>query len=172
MPKFRPAYIRSALLIVIALFLSACGHYPSINVKVVDAETSEPIEGAVLISHWNVVTGVIGMSSEKTYKVVEEVSDDNGHIHVPGASNSKLLAPTVNVYKKGYVAWNNEYIFPSLDKRKGYRWRNGYEFRLERFKEEYSRSDHVMFMKLRDHSGSYDLYRKAWRWEALRNAQR
>ena len=169
MPKFMSAYIRSALLIVIALFLSACGHYPSINVKVVDAETSEPIEGAVLLAHWNIVTGVIGMSSEKTFKVVEEVSDDNGHIHIPGASNSKLLAPTVNVYKKGYVAWNNEYIFPSLDKRKGYRWRNGYEFRLSRFKEEYSKPDHVKFLDLRDHSSKSGIYEEAWRCEALRD---
>lgn len=45
--------------------------------------------------------------------------------------------PSLTVYRKGYVAWNNQYIFPDRKRRLDFKWSNDYVFRLEKFRPEY-----------------------------------
>jgi len=65
---------------------------------------------------------------------------------VPGVFKVGVNEPKVVVYKMGYVAWRHDYIFPDYRERSDFKWREGYVFELERFKEEYSRREHVSFI--------------------------
>jgi len=126
--------------------------YPSIDVQVVDAETGEPIEGAVLLAQWTITT-FLYESASSNYKVVEKVSDESGRMTVPGVFKFGVNEPKVVVYKKGYVAWRHDYIFPDYKKRTDFMWRDRYMFKLERFKQEYSRIDHLSFIESSYSSG-------------------
>ena len=138
----------------------------TIDVKVVDAETGEPIEGAVVLVQWSKTTG-FGFKATSNYKVVEVVSDENGELTIPGVFKFGVDRPWLIVYKKGYVAWRHNYIFPNYEKRTDFRWGDDYVFRLERFREEYSRRDHVYFLDASNSSNTTGLLDDAYRWEAL-----
>ena len=158
----------SALMMVVSLLFSctamaAFNH--TITVTVVDAATNEPIEGAVVLVQWTKTTG-FGFKATSNYKVVEVVSDENGELTIPGLFKFGVNSPVVNVYKKGYVAWNSEDIFPSYEKRKDFKWRNGYEFRLEHFKSEYSYKKHVFFLDVSNSASGFGLLEKAYLWES------
>ncbi|RLC98243.1 MAG: hypothetical protein DRI46_11675, partial [Chloroflexi bacterium] len=140
--------LTTGLLLALSLLISytAMGAFNStITVKVVDAETDEPIEGAVVLVQWTKTTG-FGFKATSIYKLVELVSDKNGELTIPGVFKLGASKPMLVVYKKGYVAWRNEYIFPSYERRTNFHWRDGYVFRLEHFKAEYSHKDHVSFL--------------------------
>ncbi len=163
------ATIRAIALLFLGLFNGGCAFilgYPSIDVQVVDAKTGEPIEGAVLLAQWTTTTCVYECSSTN-YKVVEKVSDENGRMTVPGVYKVGVDAPSVVVYKKGYVAWQHDFIFPDYKKRTDFRWRDGYVFELELFKPEYSHEGHVRFLRNSNSSPISGLLNEAFRWEAL-----
>lgn len=110
--------------------------------KVVDAETGEPIEGAVV---W--VKGVgIGYTKDKG---LEFVSDKEGMVTIFGYFPMLVNPPGVTIYKKGYVAWNSWYFFPEwhLKDRKDFKWQDGYMFKVEKWKSEYNRQRHVEFIR-------------------------
>jgi hypothetical protein len=160
--------IRLYALIVFLLF-SATGCYATITGSVVDAETGEPIEGAVVLVEWTKTKGLPGMTHTESYKVIEAVTDKEGNVTISGVFNPTVNPPQVTVYKKGYVAWNSRVIFPDYKRREGFKWVNGYIFRLERFKSEYTHEAHVSFLL---HSYSFGLganskFEKAWNWEIL-----
>jgi len=158
-------FSKLVLLFAVAL-LGGCGYYPPINVKVIDAETEQPIEGAVLLAQWTIPSGMAGFSSSSNYKVVESVSNKDGQMRVEGVTKSGVNKPKVTVYKKGYVAWNSRLIFPDYIYRKDFRWRDGYVFKLEQFKPEYSHSKHVSFIYSTHSSGAdTGLFSKSWDWE-------
>ena len=140
------------ILIVISLSFISAGCYPGITGKVIDAETGQPIEGAVVLVEWTRTKG-IGLRHTESYKVVEVVSDKNGNITIGGVLNPLVNPPRITVYKKGYVAWNNEYIFPDYKKRRDFAWTNNYTFNLAKFKPEYSYNDHVSFISSAISSG-------------------
>jgi hypothetical protein len=158
---------RLSLLLIAALNLGGCGYYSPINVKVIDAETNQPIEGAVLLAQWTKTYGY-GMTADKSFKVVEAVSDKDGKIQVEGSSESGVNPPWVAVYKRGYVGWSNQFIFPDFKLRTGFRWVEGYVIRLEPFKAEYSHRDHVFFLGSTYASGIPNgLFESAWSWEMI-----
>lgn len=163
--------LATGLLLMLSLLISytAMGAFNStITVKVVDAETDEPIEGAVVLVQWTKTTGY-GFKATSNYKVVELVSDDNGELTIPGLFKFGVNKPKLVIYKKGYVAWDNEYIFPSYERRKNFRWRDGYVFALEHYISEYSHEKHVFFLDSSNSSNIAGLLRDAYRWEALIN---
>lgn len=89
----------------------------SISGTAVDAETGEPVEGAVVVFEWDQAKGVPGMSYTEHYKTVETVTDSNGRFAVP-----RVLSPLVNepyfvIYKKGYYCWRKEWD-PMTDSRR------------------------------------------------------
>ena len=137
--------IKYLLNLIFLLLLTGC--YPSISGTVVDAETGKAIEGAVVMAEWTKTKGIPGMPYTKSYKVSEAVTDKEGKFRVSGVYNPFVNPPDVTVYKIGYVAWNNHDIFPDYEKRKDFKWRSGYIFKLERFKEEYSYDKHVDFIR-------------------------
>jgi hypothetical protein len=137
------------IILIAVMFISVvcAGCYAGITGKVIDAETQQPIEGAVVLVEWTKTKGFPGMSHTESAKVIEVVSDKDGKVEIAGNFNPLVDPPHVTVYKKGYVAWNNEYIFPDYKKRTDFKWKSGYEFRLERYKDGYSHNDHVSFIR-------------------------
>ena len=134
------------LIAVLITLLATSGCYLPMTGTVVDAESGAPIEGAVLLVEWT-KTNVGGGADPYTisHKVAEAVSDRDGKVKMPGCFCPLANEPDVTVYKKGYVAWNNKFIFPDYKKRKDFRW-GGDAFRMERFKDTYSYSDHESFV--------------------------
>ena len=155
--------IKLMFLSMTLLFITT-GCYAEITGTVVDAETGEPIEGAVVLVEWTVTKG-IGLTYHESYKVIEAVTDKEGKVTISGVLNPFVNYPHVTVYKKGYVAWNNEFIFPNYKHREDFKYKNGITIRLELFKNEYSISDHVFFLHSVTHWGK--LIKEACRWEEL-----
>ena len=132
---------------------------------VVDAETGQPIEGAVVLVEWTVTKGLPGMRSTERYKVVEGMSNRSGKIILELISDLFVNQPRVTIYKKGYVAWNSDYTFPDWKKRDHFQWVDGITIRLEPFEAGYTRSDHVYFLHNVTHWGKK--MNEAFRWEEL-----
>lgn len=90
--KKRGKYILIAVLIIGAMILFMAlvyGEDRRFYGRVVDADTKEPIEGAVVVAHW--VEARATISGEKTrYKDVKEVlTDKNGEWSINGPKGSK-----------------------------------------------------------------------------------
>jgi hypothetical protein len=142
---------------------------------VVDAETGQPIEGAIILVEWTQAKGLPGMSYTESYKVVEVVTDKEGKTSISGVDNLFVDPPDITVYKKGYVAWNNHFIFPDYEKRKDFRWGNNYVFKLEKFKPEYTYAKHSSFIDMAIHlhiafEKKKQMF-KAVEWEYLRASE-
>jgi len=134
-------------IVLIALLLLVNGCQGSMTGVVVDAETEKPIEGAVVLVEWTKKTGLGGFYSTSSYKVVEVLTDKDGRFSVSGVLNPFVDEPDLTIYKKGYVAWNNQIIFPDYRNREGFEWKDGNVFELERFDEEsYSYEDLYYFI--------------------------
>ncbi len=144
-------------------FITGC--YFPISGRVIDAETNQPIEDAVIMVEWTKKHG-IGDPVTESYKVVETVSDKDGKVIIGGCYSPFVEPPNVTVYKKGYVAWNDEYIFPDWTRRKDFSWS---KYGGPVFKPEYSYDKHVSFISASIHSAqnleSKQLIYKAYAWE-------
>jgi hypothetical protein len=143
-------------LLGIGMLMLTSGCYAEMTGTVVDAETGAPIEGAVVLVEWTVTKGMPGMPVTETYKVTEVVSDKEGRVNISGVFNPSVNPPHVTVYKAGYVAWNDEFIFPDYKKRKDFKWQSDYLFKLEKFRPEYTHDAHVFFIHTAIRLGSGD----------------
>lgn len=135
---------RLLVVLVLTVVLTAGCYFP-ISGRVIDAETDQPIEGAVVLVEWTKTHG-IGDHSTESYKVVEVVSDKEGKFELSGCFGPFVNEPDVTVYKKGYVAWNNKYIFPDQTRRNDFAWKYGYLFKMDKFKLGYSFIKHQSFI--------------------------
>jgi hypothetical protein len=135
--------LRLNLIIFICLIISGCSS--SMSGTIVDAETDKPIDGAVIHVQWYETKGLPGLSYGKLYRIEEKVSDDKGNFRLKGVRSPFVNPPRLVIYKKGYVAWRNDYIFPDYQRRDTFQWRDGQVFKLERYKK-YSHSRHISFL--------------------------
>ena len=133
------------IFIVIAFLLVVAGCYMPITGRVIDAETQQPIEGAVVLVEWTKTHG-FGEYWTESYKVAEVLSDKDGIVSLPGCYSPFVNTPDVTIYKKGYVAWNSRYIFPNSERRKDYEWKGNYVFKLDRFLNTESYVKHWLFI--------------------------
>lgn len=134
------------LFLLLAVLFVTTGCYGTLRGKIVDAETGAPIEGAVAMAEWTKTKG-LGNTYTVSAKVSEAVSDKDGNFELDGCYSPFVDKPSLTIYKKGYVTWNNQYIFPDWNKREGFEWKSGGVFVLERFKEGYSFDRHVSFIR-------------------------
>jgi len=157
--------IKYAPFLIVLCFLTT-GCYATITGAVVNAETGEPVEGAVVLVEWTVTKG-LGLTYTKSHEVIEVITDKDGKATISGVFNPFVNPPHVTIYKKGYVAWNNEYIFPDYKHREDFKWKDGVVVRMERFKEGYSYNDHISFIHdaIRLGLGEKKLILKAIDWE-------
>jgi hypothetical protein len=131
----------------IFMFLMTANCNAEITGTVVDAETGKPIEGAVVLVEWTITKGLPGMSYSELKKVVEVETSGNGKFIVSGEYNSLTGHTTVLIYKAGFVAWRNDFIFPGWKKRASFPYHAGSLFKLEKFKETYSHKEHKDFIE-------------------------
>jgi hypothetical protein len=135
----------SAVGLIMLLLLVCAGCYAPITGKIVDADTGQPIEGAIVLVEWTKAHG-FGNTYHTSEKAAEIFSDKDGIVKIPGYNDPFAEKPDITIYKNGYVAWNNHTIFPDDRNRNDFEWKNDYVFRLERFKERYSHFNHEMFI--------------------------
>ena len=133
------------ILLMLLMLLPCIGCTTPITGKIVDAETGQPIKGAILLVEWTKVHG-FGNTYTSSEKVAEVFSDKDGIVKIPGYNDPTAQGPDVTIYKPGYVAWNSNYIFPGNKNRTDFKWKEGYVFKLEKFKEGYSYVDHGGFL--------------------------
>lgn len=70
------------------------------TIRVLDAETKEPIEGAVALAMWKRTKGLPGLYSTYTAKAVEAVSDADGFLRIPMRFGFfALQTPHLKIYK-------------------------------------------------------------------------
>lgn len=137
------------MIIVLLTFLALTGCYLPMSGRVIDAETNEPIEGAVVVVEWAIQHG-FGLTYHTVYKIAETETDKKGRFSLPGAYNPFVDEPELVIYKRGYVVWSNRGFLTAKndengkiemvgEKRTDYDvWEHGYVYKLGLFKEGYS----------------------------------
>jgi len=130
--------------ILLVLSTSACA-MRMIQGRVVDAVTGKSIENAAVHIAWfKSGSGPPGLAGSVQVEVAEDLSNTGGLFNIP--KHSTIFKDFhMAVYKKGYVCWSSDDIFPSYEKRKNFRLKNGMVIKLERFKEKYSKERHAYF---------------------------
>ncbi len=102
---------------LIVLFASAPAHAfwlvyhkPAYNGRVIDAETKEPIEGAVVVVEYEKETVGVPEHYSSVIEVKETLTDKNGEFHIP--SYTTIIQPlsiegwaTFIIYKPGYASF-------------------------------------------------------------------
>ncbi|WP_166405133.1 hypothetical protein [Desulfonema ishimotonii] len=132
----------------------------------IDAETGEPVEGAVYAIHWYYLRGCcLGIrfgdgSGYRKIEVADGFTDADGYFEVPKYGHTLIMPPIfrMGVYKKGYVFWDDEEIikWDKVDERNAgkakwedvylpRKWelRDGMIIRLNPWKDSYSRYTHA-----------------------------
>lgn len=113
--------------------------------QVLDARTGQPIPGAVVVGVWARLDESRPPFYGDVLGVQEVETDAAGRfvLEVPAALRIDL--ETVTVYKVGYVAWNNQYVFPDLQERR----EPGVppQIRLEPFPPGQRHREHVRFIE-------------------------
>ena len=95
---------------------TACAGVGSIQGQVFDAQTKQPIPGAIVLGVWTQREGMV-FHITKLVDVKEVEVDAQGRFTLD-RSLGFGIEESITVYKFGYVAWNNELIFPSYENRK------------------------------------------------------
>lgn len=139
--------------------------YFPIEGTVIDAETDKPVEEAHVFAWWTISK----ILSTTTYKAVETVTDKNGKFRISGfVLNPFVNKPDLTIYKAGYVCWNNNFIFPGFKPRENFKWESNRKYVLDKFRNEYSHTDHVTFIEhFLPGLDMRDPISKAYRWEEL-----
>lgn len=168
------------ILLIFVLPLSGCA--TSTTFRVLDAETKQPIEGAVALAEWTSTGGLPGLSHTSTAKVAEDVSDSEGNLSIPRAWGFLALqTPHIKIYKPGYVGWDSKLIYlgyykndiksANLVKRKDFSMKNQDIFLVPWNDEKHSYISHYdLIMENVDFTdvgirGDNSLYRKAIDYE-------
>ena len=116
----------------------------------VDAETSQPIDGAAVAIRWFENPSETESGTAQTVAAVQNLSDKNGTFSIPGYPDKNYV---MAAYKEGYICWSSRsafagdendqtgpYLSPPVE--------NGMQIRLKPLKEEDSRDEHAAFTVL------------------------
>jgi hypothetical protein len=158
-------HFRILLLVLSLLSLQACAAMhsaESIEAWVVDAQTGQPIEGAVVVAHWQlerkyaIPPGVVGYDPRGPLQlqILESVTDANGRFAFPAwgplsAPPGAYLEgddPRIIIFKSGYEYFSTGNIHPgnfdSSASSTRTSWVNGKTIKLKKFEgdlKEYAR---------------------------------
>ena len=153
------------LTVLFLLVLAGTGCAGTLKGQVLDAQTGQPIEGAVLLGVWSRVVGIPGLHHTEFVAMREVETDAAGRFELETPGKIGVDEEAVTVYKPGYVAWSNLFIFPTLERRQD----TGVPSRvlLERFLPDQSHRRHISFIT--DATAGVGLSSRAPRfWEAVR----
>src|SRR5712691_8711159 len=85
--KRMPRLSRSSLLLTLGAVVALQGcipdYAPEFRARLVDSETGQPAEGAIVVAHWEILGGLEGLNPVGQAKVMEAVTDKNGVISFP-----------------------------------------------------------------------------------------
>jgi hypothetical protein len=146
------ALVMLALAIVMA---AATGCATSKSGQVVDAQTGAPVAGANVVGVWTRGAGIPGLEHTKLVGVRETETDAQGRFHLP-APASYLVgedSEAITIYRYGYVAWSNLFVFPTWVRRPSQRVPS--TIALERFPEGETHSSHMQFVRSARRSSLY-----------------
>jgi hypothetical protein len=99
------------LALCVGYMLTGCGIHYTIKGQVVDAVTSQPVQGAVVAINWqrDKLLSPPGYGPERVrYGTTDSLTDAQGNFTI-----TKYMVGEFNmgVYKPGYICWSNETIF-------------------------------------------------------------
>lgn len=139
--------------LLLGLPATACGG--NIEGQVLDAQTGKPIQGAVVLGVWTKVAGLPGLHHTELVGVREVETDAEGRFTLerPSSPYNQEDGESVTVYKFGYVAWNNLFIFPTSERRKNNQVPT--QILLQRFPEGESHRRHISFISGAKRAGMY-----------------
>ncbi len=120
-----------SLLIILLTVCCSCSYYQDITGKVVDNETGQPIEGALVVAQWTKPRGIPGLQHHELHKIVETITDHEGKFSLTGTSGYLLDPPEMIIYKEDYIPWRNDMVFPNLEKTKDNLWSNKETYKLD-----------------------------------------
>ena len=111
-------------IIINLTLLGACSIHQAKPIEgiVIDAFSNEPVQNALVIAEWRLVSGFFHPTQAGVASIQEAVSDAQGQFSIPGWDTKLLLnnlasnAPEIRIYKPGYLL--------------GY-FHNGYEFSVD-----------------------------------------
>ena len=95
--------------------------------KVIDAETLQPIEGAVAIGVWSLEYGTVGGPVHEHYDARETLTDQNGEFSIKGMGPravTHLRKMKIVIFKAGYEHLDKS-SWEELQKDKHIKWENG-----------------------------------------------
>ena len=107
--------LRYVLLMALLLPLQACGapfwyKAEPIEAWVVDAETNQPLEGVIVVAHWQLKGGLEGGNPVGEMMVMETLTDAKGRFYFPAwgpklrslDGRLKTQSPGILLFKSGY----------------------------------------------------------------------
>lgn len=138
--------------------------------RVVDEETGQPIEGAVVLGVWTHSIR-FGLEGFRGYKTEDAVTSKNGRFFIWGVWNPLInrWLPFVDsadlvVYKRGFVAWNNIATWHA-GPRTDFEWKNGLVLKMAKWKEGYSFREHEAFISTHTFPAMTEAFADAMEWE-------
>jgi hypothetical protein len=140
-------------LAIVAAASSACA--TSKSAQVVDAETGAPVAGAVVVGVWTRGAGIPGFGYQELVGVRETETDAQGrfHLRAPASYLAGEDNEAITVYKYGYVAWSNLFVFPTSARRPSDRVPS--TIGLLPFPPMENRDRHLMFISNATRAGRY-----------------
>jgi hypothetical protein len=134
----------SFLLLVTVPTLSCAA--TSIQGQVLDAQTGKPVPGAIVLGVWTRMAGLPGLNYTELVGVGEVETDAEGRFTLerPSSRYNAEDGESITVYKFGYVAWNNIFVFPGSNRREHVQIPN--RIQLERFPSSEDRRRHLDFI--------------------------
>jgi hypothetical protein len=138
--------------LVLLILIVSCSPKPTINGRVVDADTHKPIKGAAVAIRWIADASTPEHDRTTTFGAYQALSDDEGVFHLPQYTGKKYF---LGVYKHGYICWSSQDVFlidpdaavkNKYIKRKGHRFGNRMIIELKPFNpDDYLRDVHAGF---------------------------
>jgi hypothetical protein len=122
----------------------------SFDGMVVDSESERPIPEATVEATWAFERGVglVGPAGEKTLSLQ---TNPDGRYEIPrldtfpSGASARVARFTLVVYRRGYVAWRSDQLFPTTGIRHDFSQRKN-RIRLVQWKDEWSHARHLVFM--------------------------
>lgn len=145
---------------------SGCGLRYNVHGTVIDMDTGQPVEGVVVSIKWEKENfSLPGMGRSFTFlELADDVTGPDGKFKIP-----KYLFRDYHLaaYKKGYVCWDWEDIFPLkeregftvkyYDKRDVFNFSNGMVIEIEPFRGFYSSNEHAIWVQnVYDHNSDFN----------------